>query len=74
MPCGSLVGFRENWDPFKDMRQLPRVNPPGRGVTIPPSDSPTKTHQNTRLEIQKTRDFGVIVHLDFLGLGRCVDT
>ena len=31
MPCESLVGFSGNWNPFKGMRRLPRVDPFGSG-------------------------------------------
>ena len=29
-----------NWDPLKDMRRLPHVDPSDRGMTLTPSDGP----------------------------------
>ena len=34
MSCGLLKGVSRNWDPFKGIRRLPHVRPPGRGMTI----------------------------------------
>ena len=31
MPCESLDGLSENWDPFKGPRRLPRVDLSGSG-------------------------------------------